>query len=91
MEGRNNNSVENCIDACQQSAYGIAGVEFGQECYCGIGIDRGGMTISSSECMLACSGDSSEVCGGPNRLAIYYTVACASGRVCGCRPTLKSM
>ena len=30
--GRLNNSVENCIEACQHSDYGLAGVEFGQEC-----------------------------------------------------------
>ena len=41
---------------------------------CDGGIENGGKTISPEHCrMSACSGNSSEACGGPNSLLTYYT------------------
>jgi hypothetical protein len=63
----------------------VAGLEYGSECYCGTLADIEN-TLVSGECKMACSGDSSQVCGGPNAINIYIdasnvpaTVALPSG------------
>jgi hypothetical protein len=38
---------------------------------CGDSINNGGSLIDNKNCMLACSGDSIENCGGPNALVLY--------------------
>ncbi|KAI9445677.1 hypothetical protein BJY52DRAFT_423025 [Lactarius psammicola] len=40
---------------------------------CGSSIENGGETIPSENCMSACSGDSSQACGGTNSILVYYT------------------
>jgi len=70
--GQYNNTVDNCIDACIDRNYRAAGVEFAQECWCGNSIDNGAMAMSMSYCQLACSGDSTEYCGGANAFLLYY-------------------
>ncbi|KAI9453138.1 WSC domain-containing protein [Lactarius psammicola] len=64
-------NIASCIGACQRLVYGLAGMEFGRDCYCGNRIENGGTMIPSKNCMLACLGNSSEVCGGPNTLTVY--------------------
>ncbi|KAI0049114.1 WSC-domain-containing protein [Auriscalpium vulgare] len=67
-----NVTVESCADACQFNAFTMAGLEFGQECWCGNQIKNPGMVIAQSACNMACVGDSTENCGGPNALQAYY-------------------
>ncbi|KAF8268566.1 WSC domain-containing protein, partial [Lactarius quietus] len=62
--GGYNNTVENCVLACQDAGYGFAGLEFALQCWCGDAVLNGGEKIHPVHCMLACSGDSSERCGG---------------------------
>ncbi|KAI9449281.1 hypothetical protein BJY52DRAFT_1227867 [Lactarius psammicola] len=50
----------------------IAGLEYAQECWCGNEIRSPGIPIPQSACNQACIGDSTEVCGGPNALQLYY-------------------
>ncbi|KAI9443578.1 WSC domain-containing protein [Lactarius indigo] len=69
--GQHYMSVASCTDACKRSGYVLAGMEFGRDCYCGNTIDNVG-TIESENCMLACLGNSTEVCGGPYTLTGYY-------------------
>lgn len=59
-----------CYTMCQQNGYSYAGVEYARECYCGNEILSPG-TPESSGCDMACTGDSSTLCGGPNRLNLY--------------------
>ncbi|KAG8775809.1 hypothetical protein FRC15_000307, partial [Serendipita sp. 397] len=62
-----------CMDACFQQGYEYAGVEYGDECYCGRSIGSSG-TVATDGCTMACSGDATTLCGGPNRLNVYrYT------------------
>ncbi|KAG8830917.1 hypothetical protein FRC17_004067 [Serendipita sp. 399] len=62
-----------CMAACYQRGYQFAGVEYGDECYCANSIGSSG-TIVTEGCNKACSGDSTTLCGGPNRLNVYkYT------------------
>ncbi|KAF8259517.1 WSC domain-containing protein [Lactarius quietus] len=69
--GAFNNTVGNCIDACAAKNYHVAGVEFAQECWCGNSINNGAIAIDTDQCTLACSGDSTEFCGGADAFLLY--------------------
>ncbi|KAM0794890.1 WSC domain-containing protein [Usnea florida] len=75
------NSIEQCASGCIDFTY--FGVEYGAECYCGNAIAGGstvaaGDTADTSGCNMVCSGNSTEYCGGPNRINIYNYVAIAA-------------
>jgi hypothetical protein len=42
---------------------------------CGNIVSNGGAPAPASDCSMACSGNSSEICGGPNRLNVYNNTA----------------
>jgi len=65
-------TVESCVSACQSQSFTIAGLEYAQECWCGNEINSPGASISQSACYQPCIGDSTEICGGPNALQLYY-------------------
>jgi len=71
----NNNTATSCLGLCQQYGYMAAGMEYGDECYCG---DASALTASGStqapetDCQVPCSGDNTYYCGGGSRLS-YYT------------------
>jgi len=62
---------EACVAQCQSEKFGLSGVEFSSECFCDTVISNGGLPIPASSCNMACQGDSSELCGGPNALNVY--------------------
>ena len=67
-------TIESCEASCQ--GYNYFGVEYSNECYCGNSINAGSVVKSSSDpningCSMLCGGNSSEYCGGPNRLEMY--------------------
>ncbi|KAJ7885720.1 WSC domain-containing protein [Mycena olivaceomarginata] len=64
-----NMTVESCLDSCAAGGYILAGVEFGDECYCGNALLYGYGT--SQMCDMPCSGNTSEFCGGPKALNLY--------------------
>ncbi|KAI1381716.1 putative glyoxal oxidase [Hypoxylon crocopeplum] len=66
---------EQCLEKCSSFGYAAAGLEYGDECYCGdpIDVDASGATERpESECNVACAGDASAICGGGARLSLYY-------------------
>ncbi|KAK8847618.1 hypothetical protein IAR55_005477 [Kwoniella newhampshirensis] len=63
-------TVESCTSICLSYGYGVAGVEYGNECYCGVVGDLANIAVSG-QCYMPCAGDSTETCGGPNALNIY--------------------
>ncbi|KAF2667566.1 WSC-domain-containing protein [Microthyrium microscopicum] len=73
-------TVETCLTFCQ--GYTFAGLEYGQECYCGntVAADRAPQAGILGECNMKCKGDSTEFCGGPAALSLYK--ACASTSNC---------
>ncbi|KAI0294118.1 galactose oxidase [Multifurca ochricompacta] len=72
--GASNNSIQSCTDACFSSGYPLAGAEYAAECYCSTAIANGGAPTPPGDCSMTCNGNSSEFCGGPNRLNVYnYT------------------
>ncbi|OTA08586.1 hypothetical protein A9Z42_0002750 [Trichoderma parareesei] len=65
-----------CLLHC--SEYKYAGVEYGQECWCGDSLNLAGWegavpgkNVTSSECDVVCPGNSTEYCGAGNRLQLY--------------------
>ncbi|KAI0246523.1 copper radical oxidase [Lactifluus subvellereus] len=64
-------TVEKCVNFCKDQYFIYAGVEYGEECYCGNEISNGSEPTSAGNCSMVCSGDSYESCGGPNRLNLY--------------------
>ncbi|PVF98143.1 WSC-domain-containing protein [Serendipita vermifera] len=65
-------TVQKCIDGCAAAGFSSAGVEYGGECYCDNVTYPPGQSQPISECNMGCKGDGSEICGGPNRILIYY-------------------
>ncbi|OCF32159.1 hypothetical protein I316_06073 [Kwoniella heveanensis BCC8398] len=63
------NSIANCTAACQ--GYTYAGVEYGQECYCGNTLNTGSVAALAADCSMTCAGNASEYCGAGNRLNVY--------------------
>ncbi|PSN73770.1 WSC-domain-containing protein, partial [Corynespora cassiicola Philippines] len=61
---------EACVDFCGEQGYTIAGVGYGRECYCGFEFLLK-TTAKAADCNMACSGDSAQACGGPNRLSAF--------------------
>ncbi|KAI8196433.1 WSC domain-containing protein [Colletotrichum sp. SAR 10_76] len=64
-------TVGNCITACAAKAYTWIGVEYGGECWCGNTLATGAIPALAADCSMTCNGNSSEYCGGPNRLNMY--------------------
>ncbi|KAL2065736.1 hypothetical protein VTL71DRAFT_3406 [Oculimacula yallundae] len=66
-------TVEACNSVCQTSKYTIAGVEYGGECFCDNSYQNGGGPApdGNTGCNMACNGNATEMCGGPNRLNVY--------------------
>ena len=62
-----------CTSTCASKGFSLAGVEFGQECYCGntIANNLGQQLDENSACYMTCAGDSSEHCGGTWTLTLF--------------------
>ncbi|ESZ98504.1 hypothetical protein SBOR_1166 [Sclerotinia borealis F-4128] len=71
--GASTMTVELCTSACQTGGYSLAGVEYADECWCGNQLSNGGTLAPEgiSGCAQLCAGNSSEYCGGTNRLDVY--------------------
>jgi hypothetical protein len=52
----------------------IAGVEYGDECYCAASLPVGTL-VNQTGCNMACAGDTSQLCGGRSRLSVYNDTA----------------
>jgi len=55
-------SVEQCRSTCYAEGYKYAGVQNGNQCFCGNSYNSQG---TSTSCTTVCNGDILEVCGGP--------------------------
>ena len=65
-------TVESCQTFCSSSNnnYGLAGLEYSGECYCGNALQQYS-ALGYTDCNMPCSGNSSEICGGSSRLSVY--------------------
>ncbi|KAJ7293964.1 hypothetical protein C8J57DRAFT_1270464 [Mycena rebaudengoi] len=70
------NTPATCQSTCASKGFSMAGVENGNECYCANSFSGGNPTVvSTSDCSVACSGNSSAKCGGGWRLQVYTSTA----------------
>ncbi|TDZ74316.1 WSC domain-containing protein [Colletotrichum trifolii] len=64
-------TLASCAQACFNRGFTVAGAEYYTQCFCGNAIYNGGAIASDpSTCNTPCGGDSSTMCGGPNRMTI---------------------
>ncbi|KAK2028981.1 WSC-domain-containing protein [Colletotrichum zoysiae] len=68
-----NNTRQGCIDTCDRAGYTYAGVQVGAECYCDNVIHEPGKLApdGAAGCNMACSGNTSETCGGTSREEVF--------------------
>ncbi|KAI0084825.1 hypothetical protein BDY19DRAFT_969428 [Irpex rosettiformis] len=67
------NTPYRCPEACAKKGYQYAGVEYGDECYCGTGYTGGvkPQAADPSECSMTCPGSYYFSCGGSWRMQIF--------------------
>ncbi|GAB7334631.1 hypothetical protein MBLNU13_g06594t1 [Cladosporium sp. NU13] len=65
-------SNDKCQALCSQLGYRLAGTEYAGECYCGDRLNGLAEQISAEHCNMACTGDASQVCGGPDAVSLYW-------------------
>ena len=63
-------TVESCQNFCSSKNYGLAGLEYAAECYCANAL-QSYSALGQIGCSLPCKGNTSEICGGSNRLSVY--------------------
>jgi hypothetical protein len=70
-------TVEGCLSYCKSKGLNYAGLEYSTQCYCGSSLPAalGPTPGVLGNCFSPCAGNSSQYCGGANRLSIYYTSA----------------
>lgn len=67
-------TVEKCQALCSMYGYDAAGLEYGEECWCGDVAtisEKGGVPAPEEECNLPCSGSPIDLCGGAQRYNLY--------------------
>ena len=69
------NCKTQCIERCQKEGYILAGVQYGNECFCGEKVikDLANAKIEEDKCNKRCPGSPSEACGGYLTMNIYHT------------------
>ncbi|PIA82429.1 putative fungistatic metabolite [Cercospora beticola] len=68
--GANAMTVAACTQACKSAGYPVAGLEYANQCFCDTKLQNGA-TQADDGCDMACAGNSTELCGGSNRLNVY--------------------
>ncbi|KAH8105346.1 galactose oxidase [Cristinia sonorae] len=66
-----NVTVESCIASCSAQNQTLAGLEFSVQCFCGTTLVNGAVLGAEADCNMGCGGNTTEACGGPNRLSVY--------------------
>ncbi|TFK31513.1 WSC domain-containing protein [Crucibulum laeve] len=66
-------TISSCINFCSSQGFHFAGLEFGRECYCDNSIRYPAFATNANDCNMACTGDSSSICGAGDRLSVYST------------------
>ncbi|OLN88507.1 WSC domain-containing protein-like protein 1 [Colletotrichum chlorophyti] len=64
-----------CLDRCAAFGYMAAGLEYGNECYCGDPsnlVTAGSKFVAETDCNMVCLGNRTTICGGGGRLSTYF-------------------
>lgn len=62
-------TVEKCASIC--ASYGVFGVEYGSQCFCGTRLSPESTERPETECAMPCGGNTSQLCGDANRLGVF--------------------
>lgn len=66
-------TIAACTLACSNQGFQWAGTEYAGECYCGNTLPDSALAPDGEKnCNMACNGNSTEICGGPDRLSVYH-------------------
>ncbi|KAL0946528.1 hypothetical protein HGRIS_012737 [Hohenbuehelia grisea] len=79
MTSSTSQTVASCMASCAARGFAYGGTEYSTECWCGSAIAQGASRVSESDCSMPCSGKSSDVCGGGNRISLYQVGSGSSG------------
>ncbi|KAI1079335.1 WSC-domain-containing protein [Whalleya microplaca] len=71
-----NMTLQLCASFC--SGYGWFGVEYSSQCFCGTSLSPSAGEAAHTECNMPCAGNANQVCGGADRISIYYDPARAN-------------
>jgi hypothetical protein len=70
---KNNNTATNCLSLCGQFRYNAAGMEYGEECWCGDianVVPNGAVLKPESDCNTPCTGN----CESPRDISLYLLI-----------------
>ncbi|KAG5926178.1 hypothetical protein E4U42_003557 [Claviceps africana] len=79
-----------CLAACEKRGFPFAGIEYGNECYCGVVLANDTTKVDSSQCNTPCLDDASTKCGGSARLSLWIAKDLWSLEPCVHPPGLES-
>ncbi|WWC91295.1 uncharacterized protein L201_006238 [Kwoniella dendrophila CBS 6074] len=68
-----NNTIESCLAKCDAGGYPIAGIEYGNQCFCGSYLSNGASLKTTAKCAVPCPGNSLETCGGYYAMSLYIS------------------
>ncbi|KAK8089351.1 hypothetical protein PG997_004312 [Apiospora hydei] len=71
MFGNDTLTVEKCVAFCEGKGHGLAGVEYGRECWCRKVLRESTAKLDEGRCGMSCGGDGSQLCGGSRAIGIY--------------------
>ncbi|TDL22719.1 WSC-domain-containing protein [Rickenella mellea] len=68
-------TIENCLEACSNANFLIAGIQSGNQCFCGSSFMS--TPVYTDGCIIPCFGSRTETCGGAFRLQVYQNLLAA--------------
>ncbi|TVY57060.1 putative fungistatic metabolite [Lachnellula suecica] len=78
-ETLNTMTVDICLNYCASSGNTYAGLEYTNECFCAQRLSALSTKLPESSCNLACTGNSSQICGGSLALTVYTAKTTTQG------------
>jgi hypothetical protein len=67
-------TIESCVAKCVALGFDVAGVEYGDQCFCDNYLrNDAALATSDSQCAMSCPGNTAEKCGDGNRMSVYHT------------------
>lgn len=76
---RGNMSPVLCASHCESRGMSLAGVESGEECWCGTTIRDDALRIPESCCEMPCQGDPGAICGGDWAIGVFLKAGADGG------------
>lgn len=67
-------TIPKCKNTCYRRAYNFAGVQQGNQCWCGNFV-AGEWTKNQTDCNTPCTGDKTSICGGVQAVNVFQALA----------------